>query len=296
VVSGPVTTGFDLIEGRRTEVGGMPVTRVLPKRTRRTVGAWCFVDHFGPADVAAATMQIGPHPHIGLQTVTWLLDGEVVHRDSLGSEQPIRPGQLNLMTAARGVAHAEETPSRSSGSLHGVQLWVAQPETTRIGDPAFEHHATLPQVQLGAVVATILVGTLGGTRSEARSDTPLIGADLDVRGQGTLPLDPAFEHAVVVTSGAIAIDGNDIVPGSIAYLGRDRDELTVDAQDQARALLLGGEPFDEPILMWWNFVGRTRDEIAEAYRAWRDGSGRFGDVRSGLARIAAPRPSWLPLP
>src|SRR5689334_7924679 len=155
-MSGPVELG----EGRRTEVGGIPVQRALPQRTRRTVGAWCFVDHFGPVAVTGsggggASMQVGPHPHVGLQTVTWVLDGEVLHHDSLGSEQLIKPGQLNLMTAGRGVAHAEETPAGAAGHLHGLQLWVAQPDATRHGPPAFEHHPSLPEAESGAAVATV---------------------------------------------------------------------------------------------------------------------------------------------
>jgi len=168
----------EVTEGRPTEVGGMPVRRSLPQRRRRTVGAWCFVDHFGPADVAEASMLVGPHPHLGLHTVTWVLDGEVVHHDSLGSEQLIKPGQLNLMTAGRGVAHAEETPPGATGALHGLQLWVAQPDATRSGPAAFEHHSALPEAEVGPVVATVLVGELAGVRSPARADSPLVGADL----------------------------------------------------------------------------------------------------------------------
>ena len=175
----------EVTEGRRTEVGGIAVRRSLPQRQRRTIGAWCFVDHFGPADVAEASMLVGPHPHLGLHTVTWVLDGEVVHHDSLGSEQLIKPGQLNLMTAGRGVAHAEETPAGATGSLHGLQLWVAQPDATRSGPAAFEHYSALPEAEVGPVVATVLVGELAGVRSPARADSPLVGADLVAAGPTT---------------------------------------------------------------------------------------------------------------
>jgi redox-sensitive bicupin YhaK (pirin superfamily) len=292
VEPGPATPAtLEVWDARQADVGGMAVRRSLPKRTHRTVGAWCFADHFGPADVAAASMQIGPHPHIGLQTVTWLLDGEVVHRDSLGSEQPIRPGQLNLMTAGRGVAHAEETAVRTLGSLHGVQLWVALPDATRNGDAAFEHHAELPRVDLGEGVATVLVGRLGDAGSPARTDTPLVGVELDVAGRAALPLDPAFEHGLLVADGELAVDGTALQPGRFAYLGLGRDELAVTGR--GRALLLGGAPFDETILMWWNFVARSRDEVDAAFADWQAADGRFGDVRSTLPRIPAPRPSWL---
>jgi len=291
-MSGPV----EVAEGRRTEVGGIPVQRALPQRQRRTVGAWCFVDHFGPADVLEASMLVGPHPHIGLHTVTWVLDGEVVHHDSLGSEQLIKPGQLNLMTAGQGVAHAEETPAGATGSLHGLQLWVAQPEATRHGPAAFEHHSSLPEAEVGGVVATVLVGELAGTHSPARADTPLVGADLTVAGPATLPLDPSFEHALLVVGGLIALDGTVVAPGGLAYLGPGRSELGLDGGagdgEPGRALLLGGEPFEEPVLMWWNFVARTKEEMVEARSAWEAGSDRFGPVESGLGRIPAPPPLW----
>ncbi|HEV7863028.1 MAG TPA: pirin family protein, partial [Acidimicrobiia bacterium] len=222
--------GMELTEGRRTEVGGLPVQRSLPQRRRRTVGAWCFVDHFGPAAIgtgssAGASMQVGPHPHVGLHTVTWVLDGEVVHRDSLGSEQLIRPGQLNLMTAGRGVAHAEQSPGGAGGLLHGLQLWVAQPEATRAGAAAFEHHAALPEVEVGATLATVLVGELAGARSPARADTPLLGADLAVAGPADLPVDPAFEHGLLVIDGSLTVDGQVVEPGAFAYLAPGREEL-----------------------------------------------------------------------
>ncbi len=168
---------------REAQVGGLRVRRALPRRERRTVGAWCFVDHAGPARVSeTVTYDVAPHPHMGLQTVTWLLAGEVVHRDSLGSEQVIRPGQLNLMTAGHGVAHSEEHTGAYRGDLHGVQLWVAQPSSTRHGAPAFEHHPELPKLALGPeTTATVLVGELAGTASPARRDTDHLGTDLDLR-------------------------------------------------------------------------------------------------------------------
>ena len=284
----------EVTEGRRTEVGGIAVRRSLPQRQRRTVGAWCFVDHFGPADVAEASMLVGPHPHLGLHTVTWVLDGEVVHHDSLGSEQLIKPGQLNLMTAGRGVAHAEETPAGATGSLHGLQLWVAQPDATRSGPAAFEHYSALPEAEVGPVVATVLVGELAGVRSPARADSPLVGADLVAAGPAALPLDPAFEHGLLVVDGPLAVDGREVAPGAFAYFGPGRGEigLAPAAGRRARALLLGGAPFEEPVLMWWNFVARTREEMVEARQAWEAGSDRFGPVESGLGRIPAPPPLW----
>ncbi|OHV51902.1 MarR family transcriptional regulator [Pseudofrankia sp. BMG5.36] len=300
----------EITESRPQTVGAVPVRRALPIRARRTVGAWCFVDHMGPLAVAPATgaagtrgIDIGPHPHTSLHTVTWLLAGEVRHLDSLGSEQVVRPGQLNLMTAGHGVVHAEEGTDYR-GALHGVQLWVAQPEATRHGPAAFEHHAELPRVEIGDAVATVLVGELAGAASPARRDTEMVGADLALRpGRAVLPLRPGFEYALVVTEGAVRV-GNGSAPaagiqavartGQLAYLGAGRDELALDATEPARVLLLGGAPFEEPIVMWWNFVGRSRAELTAAFEQWedRDGAGRFGPVASHLRRIPAPPPPW----
>ena len=217
--TGPV---LELVDGRAEELGGVPIRRLLPRRPRRTVGAWCFLDQMGPSD---ALLQVGPHPHIGLQTVTWLLEGEVLHRDSLGVEQPIRPGQLNLMTAGGGVAHAEEGTGYR-GEQHGVQLWVAQPSATRDCDPAFEHHAELPQVELDAATVTVLVGELAGAASSARRDTDHLGADLDLRpGTTVVPLRPHHEHALVVLEGRVEVGGHVLDPGHLAYLGWVRDAV-----------------------------------------------------------------------
>ncbi|MEX2100145.1 MAG: pirin family protein, partial [Acidimicrobiia bacterium] len=265
-----------------------------PRRGRRTVGAWCFADHMGPAPVTEERgLDIGPHPHIGLQTVTWLFAGDVLHRDSLGSEQVIRPGQLNLMTAGRGVSHSEEATGAYRGELHGIQLWVAQPSETRDGEPAFEHHAELPRVELRAAVATIMVGDLGGLRSPARRDTDHIGVDLDLRpGDTTMPLRATSEHALVVATGSITVDGAVIETGRLAYLGAGRDELRVTASAPARAVLLGGTPFPETLVMWWNYVARTREEIGAAHEDWSSDSDRYGRVASPLARMDVGPPPW----
>ena len=271
--------------------------RALPQRQRRTVGAWCFADHFGPdPDGRSGPPAIGPHPHCGLHTVTWLLEGELVHRDSLGSDQEIRPGQLNLMTAGHGVSHAEEAATSYRSGYHGVQLWVAQPETTRHGPAAFEHHAELPQVELDGALATVLVGGLVGMAnavSPARADTALVGADLRVRsGTTTVPLDSAFEHALVVLTGSVTVDGRSLDSGALGYLEPGRDQLELGASDVVRLLLLGGVPFESPVVMWWNFVGRSHEEMSAASRAWNVGSDRFGETDSSLARIPAPKTPW----
>jgi redox-sensitive bicupin YhaK (pirin superfamily) len=233
---------------------------------------------------------VGPHPHIGLQTVTWLTQGEVLHRDSLGSEQLLRAGELNLMTAGHGVAHAEESPSGAVGTQEGIQLWVAQPEATRNGPAAFHHHGDLPEVELGGGLAVVLVGSYGGEVSPAAVATPLVGLELTVRTRTSLALDPGFEHAVIVIDGGVRIDGEVLEPGFLGFLGTGRDDLDLDPVVPTRAMLLGGAPFDEHLEMWWNFVGRDREELHEAYASWVEDDGRFGTVDSHLARVLAHAP------
>lgn len=285
---------FELTDSHEARVGDVLVRRALPRRDRRTVGAWCFADHMGPLTVSGTGgVNIGPHPHMGLQTVTWLVAGEVLHRDSLGSEQLIRPGQLNLMTAGNGVSHAEESTGRYTGELHGIQLWVAQPEATRHGDPAFEHHAELPRVEIDSAVATVLVGELAGVVSPARRDTDHLGAELSLRaGRTVVPLRRDHEHALVVLDGSVAVSEGTITPGHLAYLGLGRDELVLDANDPVRVLLLGGVPFESRVLMWWNFVARAREEVDAAVADWQAGAPRFGDPESPLERIPSPVPPW----
>jgi redox-sensitive bicupin YhaK (pirin superfamily) len=236
-----------------------------------------------------AGMVVPPHPHIGLQTVTWLLAGNVLHRDSLGSEQMIRPGQLNLMTAGRGIAHAEESPAERDPLLHGVQLWVALPDARRSVAPGFEHHASLPTVRLGDLAATVFLGELGGARSGATAFSPIVGAELaaDSRGRGSVPLDPGFEYAVFVAAGAASVGGTGLAPGQLLYLAPGRERVDVGVGGGGRVLLLGGVPLGEALLMWWNFVARTPAEIAAAVADWD--ADRFGSVGGyGGERLAAP--------
>ncbi len=268
----------------------MTVRRLLPLRLRRSVGAWCFVDHYGPMSVDGVTgMAVPPHPHIGLQTVTWLMAGNVLHRDSLGSEQMIRPGQLNLMTAGRGIAHAEESPAEHEPDLHGVQLWVALPDASRLAEPAFEHHAELPVTRTRGLAITVMLGSLAGLRSPATTFSDLVGAELaaiaDVNEH--IALTPAFEHVVFVTSGAAAVAGTDLMPGSMLYLPTGRERLPLAAAAGTVLMLLGGVPLGERLLMWWNFVARTPEEIAAAAAGWQQGM--FGEVGGYTgAPLAAP--------
>jgi hypothetical protein len=302
-MSAAAPTPIEITPSRVAEVGGVQVRRALPRRTRRTVGAWCFADHMGPLhrngaittdDLGSVGVQVGPHPHAGLQTVTWLVAGELLHRDSLGSEQEIRAGQLNLMTAGHGVSHAEESTGRRQNEMHGIQLWVAQPEATRRGAPAFEHHAQLPRAEFERATATVLVGDFAGATSPARRDTNHVGVELSLRpGRSIVPLVADYEYAIVVLEGALELSAEHrVVPGELAYLGLGRDELPAATTAGARLLLLGGEPFESPILMWWNFVGRTREEMDTARTDWESRSERFGETGSVLPRIPAPPTPW----
>jgi quercetin 2,3-dioxygenase len=278
--SGPPAAHTELTTARLARVGDIEVRRLLPLRRRRSVGAWCFVDHYGPTSVdGVAGMQVPPHPHIGLQTVTWLIEGNVLHRDSLGSEQMIRPGQLNLMTAGHGIAHSEQSPAEHDPSLHGVQLWLALPDADRQVAPAFEHHTQLPDLGIGGFEVTVFAGSLAGATSPARVFSPVVGAELRATGDvdGVIPLDPGHEHVLFAARGQAAADEIQLSPGGLLYLGTGRDRIKLAGRPGARLLLLGGEPLGEPLLMWWNFVGRSADDIIEAARAWSQGQ-RFGDV------------------
>ena len=278
--SNVLLVGHDVPLGRYTTV-----RRLLPQRQRRMVGAWCFVDHFGPDRVAGRPgMRLPPHPHTGLQTVTWLLDGEILHRDSLGNTQPIRPGQLNVMTSGRGIAHSENSPPEHPPVMHGLQLWVALPEEVRHGEPGFAHHETVPVLRDGELTVAVLVGEVGGVRSPALTHTPLLGAQLGLPdgGRARLPLDPGFEHGLLVASGAAEVDGAGLAPGALLYLGTGRTRLDVRAVGGTRLMLLGGTPFEEPLVMWWNFVARSHEEIAQAREDWMAGR-RFGTVTDDRA-------------
>ena len=274
------------------------VRRLLPGLHRRMVGAWCFVDQYGPDDISDEPgMQVAPHPHMGLQTVSWLHDGEILHRDSLGSECTIRPYQLALMTAGTAIAHAEQSPADHPAILHGAQLWVALPDEHRDTAPRFEHHPDLPIVDAAGLRATVIMGELAGTRSPGTAFTPLVGADLALsRGADVqLPVERDFEYAVLGMSGSAEVDGVPVPPGSMLYLGCGRTRLRLRANADSGLMLLGGEPFAEKIVMWWNFVGRTGAEIAEAREAWMTGD-RFGTVHGYAGdRLLAPEMPPTPL-
>jgi len=285
-LAGPV----ELLEPREVPLGGpraMTVRRTLPQKKRSLVGAWCFVDSYGPDPVnGRGAMNVPPHPHTGLQTVSWLYAGEIEHRDSAGSFALVEPGQVNLMTAGAGIQHSEVSTD-SSTTLHGVQLWIALPDRSRNVAPFFEHFAPEPFAH-GDATLRVFVGSLLGHSSPVTAFTELVGAQLDLPASGsvTIPVDPAFEHGLIVDAGTPTLQG---VPVAAAHLGvvpAGVDELTVEAgAHPLRALLIGGVPLGEPIVMWWNFVGRTHEEVVAFREQWQaeviggaDADGRFGHV------------------
>jgi redox-sensitive bicupin YhaK (pirin superfamily) len=267
---------------REISLGSLAVSRALPVKDRRLVGPWCFLDRFGPLTFSEGKpMDVAPHPHMGLQTVTWLLQGEVIHDDSLGYESILRPGGVNVMTSGDSIAHAEQTPPDNTGQLNGVQLWVALPDSHRHMPAAFEHVADVPVVELRGGRIQVFAGTMQSEPSPAAYFSDILGADLQIDPGSTLmlPLQPAFEHALLVLEGDATLADQALEDRVLYYTGSARSELSVSSRAGCRVLLIGGPPFPETILMWWNFVARTHEEIARARADWEAGQ-RFGNVRA----------------
>jgi len=299
-----VGDGMTLLEPREVPLGGvraMTVRRTLPHRDIRTIGAWCFVDQFGPTG-GGPVMHVPPHPHIGLQTVTWLLGGHVEHRDSVGTRQLVHPGELTVMTAGQGIAHSEDTvvPPADEGrsdrpiDLHGVQLWTALPDGDRHQEPHVEHHADLPVLTDPGLRVTVFAGAFGGARSDAATYSPLLGAEIVLAdgARAVLPLEAGFEHGVLAVEGGPVVDGVRVPTSALLHLEPGRSRLAVEGP--GRFLLLGGTPFGEDLLMWWNFVARSHEEIAQARADWEAGR-RFGVVDHPADRLPAPPLPTTPL-
>ncbi|KAA1424826.1 pirin family protein [Mumia zhuanghuii] len=270
---GPPEVDVEVLEPRLVPLGGpraMTVRRTLPQRSRSLIGAWCFADHYGPDDVrSSGGMAVPGHPHTGLQTVTWLFTGEVDHRDTLGSVQRIRAGEVNLMTSGRGIAHSEYSTSETT-TLHGVQLWTALPEAARFADRGFEHYVTEP-VQHGPATVRTFVGSFAGSSSPVTTYSPLVGAEITVPAGSEVrfELDPSYEHGVLVDLGPVQVDGFHVEPAALSYHPLGRTTLVLRTGDVAgRVVLLGGTPLDEEIVMWWNFIGRDHEEIVRFRAEW----------------------------
>jgi redox-sensitive bicupin YhaK (pirin superfamily) len=271
------------------------IRRALPHRERRMIGAWCFFDHFGPLNLKNSDgIKIGPHPHMGLQTFTWTIAGEILHRDSLGSLQIIQPGQVNLMTAGHAISHSEE--SLPDTILHGVQLWIALPEAERFREPDFVHYSQMPTLDHDGLLITLLAGELFGKQAPTKVYSPLMGSDINAAQDVTtsLPLNPTFEYGILPLIGSIDVENETIDIDTLLYLGCGRSQVSIRTKQGTRFLMIGGEPFKEEILIWWNFVARTNEEIIEAIHDWNNQT-RFGEVKGYPGdRLTAPEmPSKL---
>jgi redox-sensitive bicupin YhaK (pirin superfamily) len=283
LVLDPGRPAVEVLTAREVPLGGlrsMTVRRTLPQRHRSFIGAWCFADHYGPNDVTDGSASAPPHPHAGLQTVTWLFAGELEHFDSMGTRALVRPGELNVMTSGQGICHAE-LPTPSAKTLHGVQLWVALPDGARHTDRGFRHFVPTA-VDVGGGSARVFIGTLAGDTSPVDTFTPLLGAEilLAPKAQVVLAVDETFEHGVLLDTGSVAVAGSVLKPSELGYVqaGVSNLELTNVADSPARMLLLGGTPFGEEIVMWWNFVARSHEEIVAFREAWQSESDQFGRI------------------
>jgi quercetin 2,3-dioxygenase len=286
-----------VLHPREVPLGGpraIKVRRTLPQRERSLIGAWCFADHYGPHDVRASTgMDVPPHPHTGLQTVSWLFSGEVEHRDSAGVHAMVRPGELNLMTAGAGICHSEVSTAATT-VLHGVQLWVALPDSDRATGRDFAHYVPQPRALAGATLRVFL-GELAGDHSPVHTFTPLLGAqlDLDPGADVALEVDPDFEHGVLLDQGSVEVAGTSLEVADLAFqaAGSDRLQVVNRGPGPARVVLLGGPPFPEQLVMWWNFVGRSHEDIVLYRQMWEDHDDRFGAVdgyQGAVSRLPAP--------
>jgi quercetin 2,3-dioxygenase len=262
----------ELLEPREVPLGGpraMRVQRTLPQRARSLIGAWCFVDHYGPDDLSErGGMQVPGHPHTGLATVTWLFEGEVEHRDTSGAVAVVRPGEVNLMTAGAGVAHSEYSTAGTT-VVHGAQLWFALPET---GGPRRFEHAVPQRRDVDGAEVRVFVGEWLGATGAPPAPTPLIGAEvrLPPDARWSAPIDAGFEVGVLVDQGEVVVEGVRATRSRLVALPPGRDRLGIEAgAEGARVLVLAGEPFPHDVVMWWNFVGRDHDEIVAARADWQ---------------------------
>jgi hypothetical protein len=278
-----------VIEPRERDLGGFSVRRALPSSERRTVGPFIFFDEMGPAQFPPGNgIDVRPHPHIGLSTVTYLFDGEIVHRDSLGFVQPIRPGAVNLMTAGRGVVHSERTDARlrAGGSrLHGIQSWMALPDGQQEIDPAFEHHpeASLPSAEIGGIRVRVIIGDAFGLHSPVRSYLPTLYLEVRMPAGAELELPRVPELAAYAIDGSVAIGDCALAPHTMGVVG---GPAVLRAARASHVMLLGGDPVGERHI-WWNFVSNSRERIEQAKRDWANGA--FEPVPGETEFIPLPR-------
>lgn len=285
---------LERISPHSTDVGGIQVNRVLPRRQRRLIGAWCFLDHIGPVSGNEIDLHVGAHPHIGLQTFTWMMQGEILHRDSLGTEQVIRPGQVNLMTAGRGIAHTEDSVA-GQHAIHAAQLWIALPKEHADTEPRFDHYPELPRWREQNMDMTLLIGSHAAHTAPTIFFSPLVGIDLQAvqAGQVNLELRADFEYGLLPLQGSWSIEGEAFAENDLAYLGCGRRQLVLESPAGGRALLVGGASMNDEVLIWWNFVSHSRTAIIQAQRDWEnDNKNRFADVPGATKRLVPPPIPW----
>ena len=287
---------------REAELGDLRIARALPVKQKRSVGPWCFLDRYGPLTFAQGKpMDVAPHPHMGLQTVSWLIEGEVLHNDSLGYEALVRPGGVIVMTSGSGISHSEQTPGLNTGRLNGVQMWVALPDSHRQITPALQHVESVPVAELRGGLAKVFAGSFGGVASPALHYSEIVGADVQIHAGEVLQsaVSEGYEHAAFLLSGDCDVNGRRIEPRVLYYLGAGRSEIRFGSRTGGRLLFIGGPAFSDPIVMWWNFVARTHEEIEQAKTDWDQYAPRFGEVKAykgsrlsapALNRLARPNP------
>lgn len=280
--------GMEILTPRDVPLGGlraMNVRRTLPQRRRTFIGAWCFVDHYGPDEVdASGGMVVPPHPHTGLQTVSWLFSGQIEHRDSAGFQAVVRPGEVNLMTAGRGISHSEYSTAGTT-VLHGVQLWLALPDEHRHTAPTFEHYA--PEIVDGdGWQAQVFLGSLLGSTSPVTTFSPLLGAEMRLSAGTRLRVrvDPTFEHGLLIDHGQLLVNDEKVSANELGFLEPGLEDVILEATEDVLLLLLGGPPFGEQIVMWWNFIGRDHDEVAAYREHWQRVVEGLRDDRFSLPR------------
>lgn len=281
-----------LIKPHIKNIDGFPVRRLLPSHPHKMVGPFIFFDHMGRAEfVPGQALDVRPHPHIGLATVTYLFEGAILHRDSLGSVQEIHPGDVNWMTAGEGIVHSERTPQalrETGGAMHGIQVWIALPKAHENAPPSFEHHpaATLPAIELPGVSMRLIAGTAFGRTSPVTtfSDMFYLAVEMQAGARFVLPAEYP-ERALYPVSGHVRLDGNLLAETHMAVLPPSQ-ALTIEAETEARIMLLGGQPLDGDRFVWWNFVASSKDAIRQAKERWR--AQGFGKVPEET--------EWIPLP
>ena len=270
------------------------VRRTIPNRKLRTIGAFCFVDYFGPTDQTEA-MVVAAHPHTGLQTVTWLFEGEVEHRDSLGSVQLIKPGQLNLMTAGKGISHSELS-KKTDGKLHGIQLWVALEDKDRFINPSFEHVAENQQLAKEGMKLKVFMGELMGVSSPAKLYSKLVAAEIELQpGEHIIDVNPEFEHGLLMVEGEFESEGEMLKEAELVYFEAGQQQIEISVRTKTKLVLIGGEPFKEQLVMWWNFIARSHSEIEEMRAMWNDPENRqTGEDNFGVFEDEVG--DWIPAP